>query len=233
MKLKLHLLTTLYPVRSKARLAELRHCITQNCRNPHIGTMHFFLEGFTDAVKASGDWDWLFAIGDAKLIYIDHRTNYADYFTYANEHLAGEMVLICNTDIFYDDSLRLVGKFPFPVFGMGSTIMLAITRYNWNPATQKAEIQGIEVGGNSGSQDTWIFKSPIRKFDWDITVGVLGCDSFLAQRAQEADIAVWNPAMNIISYHYHQDPERNDQPDGRSYWAHPEYCGVCVPFCNA
>lgn len=229
--MKLHLLTTLYPVRSAARLAELRHCLETNLRNPHIEDVTLFVERMEDV-----DAEWLLKLRAAfdervKLVPIDHRTTYADYFVYANEHLKDKLVLICNTDIFYDESLRFVNRLAFPM--NPTSLLLAITRYNWNPDTKKAEIQGWEVGGNCGSQDTWIFKAPIRKFDWDITVGVIGCDSFLAQRAQEAGIAVWNPAVNIRTYHYHVDSERNDAPEGKTYWKHPEYRGVTIPFCSA
>jgi len=229
--MKLHLLTTLYPVRSAERRAELMHCIETNLRNPYVEDVTIFME-CVEGVDA----EWLLSLHASfgermTLLPIDHRTTYADYFVYANEKLAGQMVLICNTDIFYDESLRLVERFAFPM--NPSSFMLAITRYNYHPVSKKSDLQGWEVGGNCGSQDTWIFKAPIRKFNWDITVGVIGCDSLLAQRAQEAGIALANPAVNIRTHHLHQVNERNDAPEGKTYWQHPEYRGVTIPFCSA
>lgn len=227
--MKLRLLTTLYPVRNPARMAELAYCIRANLQNPFIEDVTILVER-ADEVMARADCAWLQHEPRIHLVSIDQRTSYADYFVYANERMAGQMVLICNTDICYDDTLRYVERFTFPM--NPSSFMLAVTRHNYDPVSGKADLQGWEVGGNCGSQDTWIFKAPIRKFNWNITVGIIGCDSLLAQRAQESGIALANPALSIVTRHVHTVGERNDAPEGKTYWQHPEYRGVTIPFCS-
>jgi len=218
------------------RLKEFRYCIEKNADNPIVEKLHVLWER-KDPIKSRDpklkvrehyfgdpfpfDDDHLFLNHPKITVHIcDGRPMYSDFIRVArDEHLEGKVIAICNTDIWTDETLALAEN-------IQTDTIYAITRHNWDPG--KKESTGLQGDGLHGSQDTWIFRHPLRPFQNEIYMGVLGCDSYFAQKAIEMGITVINPCRQIKTYHLHTIGWRNNTPGGKSYWDSPDYMAVCI-----
>lgn len=158
-----------------------------------------------------------------KFVDVTDRPTYGTFFEYANANYNDQIVVVSNTDVMYDDTMLLFNNLRPERW---NNRLYAITRTNEDGNLQ-----------NCGSQDTWVFKAPIPVFSWNLIVGIVGCDSFLAQKALEAGMYVQNPALSIRCSHRHRVPVRNDMlpfPDGSGqktcYWEAPGYRCVCISY---
>lgn len=214
----IHLMTQMYPIRDDLRLWEIRTAIEKNLSNDQISHLYLFLDSFSDEQKKLERFSF---IHNPKITIIDvnSRPTYKTFFDYAEANLAHKWCAVSNSDCFFDDSVR---KF----HGVHFINRLAcITRYNIGHHDDDLTIQG-----DGGSHDAWVFVPPIKPFHNDILMGVLGCDSYLAQKALEAGIDVFNPCLDVKLRHLHRIGERNDAPGGKRYWDEPDYKGTLVRF---
>jgi hypothetical protein len=148
---------------------------------------------------------------------------YGDFFQYANQFHNGQICVVSNTDVMYDETLDKFNRLPFQRW---ENRLFAITRTNEDGKLQ-----------NTGSQDTWVFRTPLKRFGgWELILGIIGCDSFLVQKALEADMEVENPALNIRCSHRHRVGVRNDMlpvpgSDQKTcYWKAPGYKAIGVDY---
>jgi len=209
------LLTAFFPTTAE-RAEELELCLKHNLR------LAFFKQVVLLCERNARP-----SFTDPKLSFTDmpRRMFYGDFFQYANQFHDGAICVVANTDVMYDDTLT---KFVYLPKERWENRLYAITRTNEDGKLQ-----------NEGSQDTWIFKAPLKEFDgWNLILGIVGCDSFLAQKAVEAGIVVQNPALSIRCSHRHRVGVRNDMlpvPDSDKktcYWHAPGYRAVCIPYSN-
>lgn len=210
------LLTAYFPT-TLERAEELDLCLKHNADQPFFEQVVLLCE---QAARPS--------FSHPKLVFVDmpRRMVYGDFFQYANQfYPPGTICVVSNTDVMYDDTLAKFEKLPEARW---SDQLFAITRTNEDGNLQ-----------NSGSQDTWVFKTPLREFDgWKLILGIVGCDSFLVQKAIEAGIKVQNPAHTIKCHHRHRIGVRNDmlevpgQKDKTCYWWAPGYRAYCVPYSD-
>jgi hypothetical protein len=231
------LMTTLFRMSgtlASDRLKEFKFCIKKNLDNPIVEKVYVVWEENANKVPPNeyqplGD---PFPLDDEHL-FLNHpkvkvwpwggRPTYSDFFRFArDEHLEGKVIAIHNTDIWFDETLAVGETIP-------ENVIYAVTRYN---VGQGGLLSGLQGGGRGGSSDTWIFRFPLRPFDADILLGVIGCDSYFCQKAFEAGIFVANPCLSIRSYHQHHVALRNDTPDGKNYWNAPGYASMCAPPCE-
>jgi len=205
------LFTTIYRIRNHARLAEIRTCIGKNAANPGVERVFVFSENVDRVEYTFLDHPKI------ELIPVPRRPAYKDFFDYARKHCAGRTVAICNSDVYFDDTISVTSK-------VNSDELWCITRHNVLPGG------GLELQGNgvTGSSDAWIFVAPIKEFQSDILLGVNGCDSYLAQKADKAGIKLANPCRQIVIRHLHDNDERNNSPNNRNYWQEPDYAYFCV-----
>lgn len=86
-------------------------------------------------------------------------------------------------------------------------------------------MSGCLTGGDS--QDTWIFKGPIRSVAADFPLGVYDCDNKIAWELQQAGYRVLNPALGLRSYHHHQCGYRSyEQKPAPDYGIRPPFLYV-------
>jgi hypothetical protein len=75
------------------------------------------------------------------------------------------------------------------------------------------------------SQDTWIFKNSIKSGNYDIPLGIPGCDNRIAYELKEAGYEVINPSKTVKTYHYHLSNYRSyreiDRLEGEFYCITP------------
>ena len=212
-------MTTIYAIRSPARLLEIRECFERNLANPLIRRIVVFAEN----VPNTADYDFLM-LPKIVIVPITERPMYRDFFSMANVSFPGQVVAVCNSDVYFDHTLSEAEKVQHEDFW-------CLCRYNKITEGPNAGKHMIEQGGGGGSYDAWIFCAPIKPFKDDILLGVIGCDSYLAQHAEAAGLRLKNPCKSIIMRHVHASSERNDKPSGLSYWEAPDYVRHVMPPC--
>jgi len=178
------LLTSYYKDKSSVRQRELEVCMKMNKQNKSIDKIYVFLEGRAE--------DFPTLRGEKIVVIEGPRPTYKMFFDFANSISNEEDVLIiANTDIFYDNSLDLCKT-------MGGNDCYALSRYHLN------EDGTIKLHNEKYSQDTWIFKGKIRVPNYcDFFLGMRGCDNRIAYEIRAAGYNIMNPAYSIISIHYH------------------------------
>jgi hypothetical protein len=123
---------------------------------------------------------------------------YNTAFEYSNERLSGNICILANSDIFFDDTLRLLrGKINW------DNKFYAITRHN-------VLIDGsLAFTDSNGCQDVWIFRSPIKSFKSDFELGRPGCDNRIVWEAKHAGLIVLNPCKVLVCRHLHLTKKYN------------------------
>lgn len=127
------------------------------------------------------------------------RPTYQDYFNAINKVTGpNDLNIIANSDIYFKD-------LSYDQFNsLGYNDCYALSRWDVLP-------DGSEVHyKNSGSQDTWIFRGPVKPFEGaNFTQGVAGCDNKIAYLLQQAGYTVANPSTKIKTYHLHNSGIRH------------------------
>lgn len=203
------LLVGFYGERSAARAAELAECLRRNCESPHVDEVHVFLE-------EGGEPDYRHP--KIRMVPIGRRLLYRDLCDYANRKLNGRQVIIANSDIYFDQSLKRIGR-----YDLGGQL-LCLSRWD------------VQTDGSSrlfefaSSQDAWIFAAPIREFRCDWHLGMPGCENRLAYEAERAGLRVSNPSRSVRAHHLHLSRvihyRASDRVHGPGLSIEPAFLGV-------
>jgi hypothetical protein len=131
-------------------------------------------------------------------VHFDGRPTYQQFFDFVNGEpslLEGDISIIANLDIFFDDTIAVVA-------GMQPNQCYALSRWD------AGRIEQI----NGDSQDSWIFRGRIRPVGYaDFRMGTWGCDNRIAHELWAAGYHVLNPAQSILSHHVHQSNIRQGE----------------------
>ncbi len=210
------LFTTFYIPCQPQRLVEYINCLRINLSNPSIEKIKVLLE--TKKSHSDTNLSFLEEIKHEKLeiIQIDQRPVYSDFFTIANQIGSSKVIAICNADIYFDETSKIeVAE------TISSDSFWTISRYNEDEENKWTLTERADIG----SHDCWVFRTPIRSFQSNYHLGILGCDQIIAQRAVEAGLMVSNPCLSIVLRHLHRSEVRNDTLNkyGDSYWQDKEF----------
>lgn len=135
------------------------------------------------------------------------RKSFADFFRLAAERFPGEVCVVANADIAFDESLggaaALLRTWPRP---------LLVTLSRWDdPAgpSMEGRVDPKRWRFYSHSQDTWLFiAGQLPTFEAGFTLGVPACESRLAHEAFRAGVSVLNPALSVRTWHHHASGTR-------------------------
>jgi hypothetical protein len=195
------LITSLF--RSKNRTSDHNECLKNNINNPHIDKIVIF---FTD-INGDVDYDSYPLLNHSKVtvnVIKQDRISYRDVFSYTNLNFPDDTIILCNTDIYFDNNIIHSEKL--------NKYFCGLTRYDRHGNS----VQLIGKG-RIGSYDAWIFKGNIKNFDdVGIILGIMGCDSFIMQKACENGLLVCNPCLTIKAYHL-DDPDLSRYKRRRRY----------------
>jgi FkbM family methyltransferase len=183
------LLTGFYSDPDPRRRGELVECVKLNAANDHIDEVRVFIEDATQpetlAATHFGDQS------KVTLIPLGHRLTFKFLFEYANENLQDRTVIIANADIFFNETLeRLNG---YDLIGK----LICLSRWDMQPDGS------LQFFPHAGSQDVWIFKTPLPQINCDFQLGLPASDNRLAWEAERAGLEVSNPARTICAGHMH------------------------------
>jgi len=198
--MKLHLLIDYYKNPYHERAEELDFCFLENTNSKEFDYTHVFKssplpEGYSSDKTIINE--------------VSTRLTYQYYFDYAKNNIPeNDIIVLCNSDIFFDESILLVKELDL------SNKVLALTRFcPYHGHWINEDNIVIPYGNQDRSQDVWVWKNPlnIKNIDFNFNIGVLGCDNKITYQLHQAGYQVWNPSYSIICYHKHK--ERDDDRD--------------------
>jgi len=170
-----------YKCENVNRQDELLKCYLNNCNLPYIDNIYVLQQ--EDTLLHT----------KCKLIKINNRPTYIDFFKIINEIASSNDInIICNTDIYFDSTLTLLNNYDF------KNHVLCLEKYNVLPNNT------IKFNNQYDSQDTWIFKGKIKEIqECNFTQGIPGCDNKLAFLFDKHGYKSINPSLTIKTYHLH------------------------------
>ena len=189
------LITSFPEAASPSRRAEYNECLEINC-NSAISKVVVFFEGSAEGAE------FYPALQHDKVVvvYINERPMYSTFMDYANNHFSGDCVVVSNGDIFFDKGSNIERALEIE-----SGEVWALERYDWGSARQRWSLMG------AGVYDSYIFIPPIKISGYDIVIGIVGCDTYLAQIMIRNGLILSNPALSITSKHKHDSKERDNR----------------------
>jgi hypothetical protein len=161
-----------------------------------------------------------------KFVCVPSRTgrqpNYGDFFEYANKSLAGNMVLLANGDIVFDETLRriaperiMTGEIAF-VLGVrkpaqhGSYKAIFGTECGAPAVADQCSVgpwQGTKAASAGQSWDAYIFAAPLPSgFPYsneDVHMNIYGAEHVAAYAFEKSGIKLYNPCEHIHAFHWH------------------------------
>ena len=212
------LISTYYKSNNEDRNNEIKECLIKNYQNNYINKIYLLNDTIYD----------LSFIKDIKKkiiqIIISEEKNYklkfSDSIKFINDHLSGEVCILSNSDIYFDNSLLKIDNITDTLF--------ALLRYDQDINGKKNIFKLFDIPRDN-SQDSWIFKSPLNidlnKIDFSF--GTLGCDSVFLYHVYNTGIKISNPSFDIITTHIHNSDYRTYNIDER---IHGKYCLIEPSF---
>jgi hypothetical protein len=188
-----------------ARQHELDECLRHNLRNPHIERVVLLSQSQP-------------SISPAKLVIVpvSQRPSYRDFFEAINAVSgASDINIIANSDIFFDDSLRLVRSIDL------RNRCLALTRWDVGSDGTSKPL------GWPNSQDAWIFRGHVKWIeDANYHLGTPACDWRIAAELNQAGYDLVNPSRDLRAHHLHLSEVRRYSASDFVHGDHAE-----VPIC--
>jgi hypothetical protein len=241
-KPKYTLITTLYNEQNPKRVKEYIQCLKRNRRHPSIDGVHVLYDTQKDAPgRQSRLSRFLEKTPGITKRYITSRPTYEEIFEYANANCPGTRIIVCNADIYFNETLALLNNIDL------ENRFLALSR--WDVVSgEKARLIHDRLGDfNYMSADAWLFKTPLDiNFTCDYRLGTIFCDSFLNAQLFKSGLKVYNPCFDIQACHLHKEwkeakleksEDYSDQHKQRIWQAerlrHGPYPGVGVYWCKA
>lgn len=215
------LMTTLYNELNIDRQNEFLTCFYKNSSLPSIEKIVILYEGSdTDSILKL-----LSYINQknlkASIVYINKRPCFNDFFEIANSEYPGRKIIICNADIYFDESLdqienshldnTLLCLSRWTKTQDGKLYIPLVYNHDYSLSRKLIWSKKLSSGYFLASHDSWIFLAPIRKFHSEILIGVMGCET-IGYHAYQAGMHVCNPALSVLSYHQHESEIRTYDP---------------------
>jgi hypothetical protein len=200
------LVTPFYIPEKESRLKELEYCIHRNNKNILIDLIVLVVERETPE-------NLIPTTEKIKIEWVDKRPSYQDLFNIALNNIEESkgFMIIANSDIFYaeDDIYKIKER-------IRDTEVFALSRCEFN--FRKPHIHH----DTWDSQDIWIFKDKILPGNYDIKLGIPGCDNKIAYEFHKDNYKVWNPSFSIICYHKH-NIRIEETPEHLKVWHNRPY----------
>ncbi|HXW85957.1 MAG TPA: hypothetical protein VEK38_01300 [Candidatus Bathyarchaeia archaeon] len=196
------LITMLYNETNEERVQEYLTCLEQNRKHPLIRKIHIIYDRSHDKKGPTLIHNYIKKY-KFPVDYVDGRATYGFCFNLAAEKYPEKKIILCNADIYFNETLNLLASYDF------TNLFIALTRWN----ESESGVLNLEFSGtrpNILSQDAWLFRSPLPRFcDTDIYLGTFFCDSQIAYQAYRAGLMLMNPCLSVQCCHLHCSRVRN------------------------
>lgn len=206
------LFTSFYPESDPHREAEIRRCLDINLAQKSIDRVGLLLERTVAPLQHPKLWERP----------VGNRPQYCDFFHWANAICSeGDLAIVCNSDIFFDSDVRMFENV------VNESTCVALTR--WNISSDGTP----RLFDRNDTQDTWLFRVPIRDFKSDYPIGVPRCDNRMLHELQHAGYEVLNPALSLRSYHLHAGDREDYIQENLSSFVSPPYAYMWPHNCKS
>ena len=229
-KNKVHILCQYYNDKNLERQREIDTCFRHNLANKNVASIVHFQEECTELPL------WLKNHTKFHSTTCNERLTYKHAIDYANEFLKGELVCVCNADIFMYDQNDWSTLYSFFEENPKSVAALSRHEYDGKHVTKDPLLSRMNY---ANAQDAWIFVPVLTEIqDIDFPLGTLGCDNAFADRLKTAGYTPYNFANEYKIIHYdvcrgkrgdnatkfHLNTfQRKDAPEKRGQYLLPEY----------
>lgn len=207
---KVHLVQQFFVHSNPERHKEIQECLRRNVRNKQITTITLLNEREYTAEEMGITEDE--AKNRVTQIILTVRLMYCHFFKYCYTQKLDGYLVLCNSDIFFDSSIKRLLKTPLSKTPSAQ----ALLRYEYDPSIPDDKLSTCKLfGPRPDSQDTWIIHSQflgqiIAKIDmFDFHLGMPGCDNAVTHRLDVCGFKLYNDASQIKTYHYHTTNIRN------------------------
>ena len=197
------LVTQFYIDKNESRQREILDTLRLNLNNISIDMIYLFNERIYSETEMNISNNK--NKSKIKQICIGARLKFSDIFKYIETNNVKGYILISNSDIFFDDSLRTIYKTNLST----EKKIYSQLRFEYNKK------QGINLIGPRGdSQDTWIFHTNFNIDDkhqklFNFELGIPGCDNHIIYLFMILGYRVYNEPYIIKTYHNHATQKRN------------------------
>jgi hypothetical protein len=159
-----------------------------------------------DFVKESNQKSNLF--DEIEYVKSEKRMTYQDCIKLSKLKYKDEICVIANNDIIFDETLNLTNEIQFD-----NNVLLALTRWE-GKSSPSMEGTVIDNCFFSHSQDVWIFVPKfITDFECDFMLGIPKCENRFVYEAISNGVNVFNPALDIRTFHHHESKIRTWKED--------------------
>ncbi len=191
------LLIPWYNITDKLRYEEIHTCLENNLQNKLIKKIIFFYE-CEDKSQIKYSTYQHEKISIIPIITNKKRdVNFNQIIDYCNKYLINEMCIISNNDIYFDKTLGNLIDLDF----INSNYFVSLTRKNCEAYLDK---NNKIWKPHSASQDSWIFKSPIKPMPYHINLGWIQCDNIISHCYHNLGYKVINPHLSVNGWHLHK-----------------------------
>ena len=199
--------TTLYNEENEKRRCEYIRCLQKNLQNKNVKQIVVFYDTLKSKEFESDDlYRQIAKLEGVDVELIQGRPPYSLIVDFVNKNFAGEHIIICNADIFFNHTLRFVNLVDL------KKSIISLTRWEYNkfglhklftPNLGRIPAKYFIEGR---SQDAWIFKAPLHGLgNTKVEIGTHCCDSFLNYVLKtKVKRRVINPCYQVRAYHLHQ-----------------------------
>jgi hypothetical protein len=166
-------------------------------------------------------------------LYLDGREKrweFADFFAVATEKYPGEVCVVANSDILFDAQSASQIK-----TACEQNRLLALTRWEdpTSPNMLGHFVGAANMAGHyrffSGTQDAWAFiGGGLPELLSPVPLGCPGCDNVIAGWAAAAGCQVFDPALDIKTWHIHSQQTRPARDPVYGLYGYPELTTVHI-----
>lgn len=186
--IKFNLVTTYFDRHD--RIHEFHQCFQENIRNKYIKKIYVLYEDFR------GHAPWFLLDEKIVIVPLDHYPIHKDFYDFINKKLPNELVILANTDIFFDESLKSLRHINF------DNHIAILTRYNVEKYTGKWK-------RHPNSHDAWIFKSPVKYKNGNYKINLFCNENIMLNEWIKCGYTVTNPSLTVKAWHVHLSDHRN------------------------
>jgi hypothetical protein len=122
---------------------------------------------------------------------------FQDIIYFSNKYPTTNIKIICNSDIFFDETIGIVHK------ELDRKSVYCLTRWDFIEEGNLAFYQNFK------SQDAWIFRDKLPKNIGNYYMGLPGCDNRFAKELLDSGYNVKNHSLTINAIHVHGSNLRN------------------------
>lgn len=191
---RLNLFMPYYTPADQDRADELRRCLDQNIDSFLFSRIILLVDDDTIPHRKH---KWL------QVIRLNRRPTYLDWIEKARQICPGEIAILANSDIYFDDSITKIGR----IFRKDPKAFIALSRFD------KSGDDLLPHPNPHWSQDTWAFlpgseAQPRLEQRSNIPLGVPRCDNRIAYVFGTDGYSVYNPFPFVRSIHLHETGRR-------------------------